>query len=78
MPQEILNQIKADVRAQLSGEWDVSITQFIQRETFHLHKIDHYTTEFHRAHPSDEPPVIWKENSGTRVAESAIPTRRAS
>ena len=26
----------------------------------HLHKIDGDTTEFHRAHPTDEPPVIWQ------------------
>ena len=58
--QEALNQIKADVRAQLSGEWDVSITPDDNSPMIHLHKIDHYTTEFHRAHPSDEPPVIWK------------------
>ena len=58
--EETLNQIKADVRAQLSGEWDVSITPGHNFPMIHLHKIDHYTTEFHRAHPSDEPPVIWK------------------
>jgi Zn2+/Cd2+-exporting ATPase len=58
--EEILNQIKTDVRAELSGEWDVSITPDDKSPTVHLHKIDNYTTEFHRAHPSDEPTVIWK------------------
>ena len=48
------------MRAEFSGEWDVSITPDDKSPTIHLHKIDHYTTEFHRAHPSDEPPVIWK------------------
>src|SRR5215471_6126205 len=57
---ETLNQIETDVRAELSGEWDVSITSDDKSPTIHLHKIDNYTTEFHRAHPSDEPPVIWK------------------
>src|SRR5215510_3796233 len=57
---ETLNQINADVRAELSGEWDVSITPDDKSPTIHLHKIDKYTTEFHRTHPSDEPPVIWK------------------
>ncbi len=58
--QETLNRIKTDVSAALSGEWDVSITPDDNSPTIHLHKIDRYTTEFHRAHPSDEPPVIWK------------------
>jgi cation transport ATPase len=58
--EEALNRIKTDARAQLSGEWDVSITPDDNSPMIHLHKIDHYTTEFHRAHPSDEPPVIWK------------------
>ncbi|HEU0207580.1 MAG TPA: hypothetical protein VFQ78_01245, partial [Candidatus Udaeobacter sp.] len=58
--QEILNEIKTDVRNALSGKWDVSITPDDTSPTIHLHKLDDYTTEFHRAHPSDEPPVIWK------------------
>jgi Cd2+/Zn2+-exporting ATPase len=58
--EETLNQIKNDVCAALSGQWDVSITPDNKSPTVHLHKIDNYTTEFHRAHPSDEPPVIWK------------------
>ena len=58
--QETLNRIAADVRAALTGEWDVSIRSDDNSPTIHLHKIDDYTTEFHRAHPSAEPPVIWK------------------
>ena len=66
--EETLNQIKTDVRAVLSGQWDVSITSDSKSPTIHLHKLDNHTTEFHRAHPFDEPPVIWK-----RIA---IPTWR--
>jgi len=58
--EETLNRIKSAVRAQLSGRWDVSITPDGKVPIIHLHKVNHYTTEFHRAHPSDEPPVIWK------------------
>jgi Zn2+/Cd2+-exporting ATPase len=58
--EEALNRIKADARAQLSGEWDVSITPDDKSPMIHLHKIDSYTTEFHRTHPAGEPPVIWK------------------
>lgn len=57
---ETLNQIKTDVRAELSGEWDVSIKVDDKSSTVHLHKIDKYTAEFHRAHPADEPPVVWR------------------
>jgi Zn2+/Cd2+-exporting ATPase len=58
--EETLNRIKAEVGAEFSGEWDVSIEPDDKSPTIHLHKINSYTTEFHRAHPSDEPPVIWK------------------
>ena len=58
--EETLNQIKTDVRAELSGEWDVSIKPDDKSPTIHLHKLGNYTTEFHRAHPADEPPVIWR------------------
>ena len=58
--EETLDQIKKDVRAALSGQWDVSTTPDDKSPTIHLHKLDNYTTEFHRAHPSDEPSVIWK------------------
>jgi len=58
--EETLDQIKNDVRAALSGQWDVSITPDDKSPTIHLHKLDNYTTEFHRAHPCDEPSVIWK------------------
>ena len=57
---ETLNRIKTDVCAQLCGKWDVSIVPDDKSPTIHLHKVDGYTTEFHRAHPPDEPPVIWK------------------
>ena len=58
--EETLNQIKTDVRAELSGEWDVSIKPDDKSPTIHLHKLGNNTTEFHRAHPADEPPVIWR------------------
>ena len=61
--EETLNRIKTDARAQLSGEWDVAITPDDTSPMIHLHKIDNYTTEFHCAHPADEPPVIWKRIS---------------
>jgi hypothetical protein len=56
--EETLNRIKTDVRAELSGQWDVSIKPDAKSPTVHLHKLDNYTTEFHRAHPADEPPAV--------------------
>ena len=58
--EETLNHIKTDVLAELSGEWDVSIKRDDKSPSVHLHKIGNYTTEFHRAHPADEPAVIWR------------------
>src|SRR6266508_7011770 len=58
--EETLNDIKAAVRAGLSRGWDVSIEPDDNSPTIHLHKLGNYTTEFHRAHPSGEPTVIWK------------------
>src|SRR5450631_1143374 len=58
--QQTLEQIEAAVRQELSGQWDVSIEPDGASPILHLHKIDSHTTEVHRAHPADEPPVIWK------------------
>jgi Zn2+/Cd2+-exporting ATPase len=58
--EETLNRIKTAVRAALFGEWDLSIEPDDKLPIIHLHKIDNYTIEFHRAHPAGEPPVIWR------------------
>lgn len=57
---EALGRIESAVRAELSGQWDVVIEPNGDSPAVHLHKIDGHTTEFHRAHPENEPPVIWK------------------
>jgi Cd2+/Zn2+-exporting ATPase len=58
--QEALEEIKATVRRELSGDWDVSIIADGEFPALHLHKISRYATEIHRDHPDNEPPVIWK------------------
>ena len=58
--QQTLEQIEAAVRQELSGQWDVSIEPDGASPILHLHKIDGHTTEVHRAHPADEPPVVWR------------------
>jgi Zn2+/Cd2+-exporting ATPase len=57
---EILERIKSAVRQELAGQWDVSIEPDGASPVLHLHKIDSRTTEVHRAHPAQEPPVIWR------------------
>jgi Cd2+/Zn2+-exporting ATPase len=61
--EEALDEIKSAVRRELSGEWDVSIISNGEWPAFHLHKISPYTTEIHRAHPDNEPSIIWKSIS---------------
>jgi Zn2+/Cd2+-exporting ATPase len=56
---ETLNRIKSVVGEELPEEWNISETS--ESETkIHSHKIDNHTAEFHRAHPANEPRVIWK------------------
>lgn len=57
---EILNRIKAAASRELAGEWNISEEIEGESPIFHLHKIDSHTAEFHRAHPADEPRLIWK------------------
>ncbi len=58
--QEALDEIKSAVRRELSGDWDVSIAADGEFSALHLHKISRYTTEIHRDHPDNEPPIIWR------------------
>ncbi|HXX42116.1 MAG TPA: cation-translocating P-type ATPase [Chthoniobacterales bacterium] len=55
-----LEQIESAVRRELAGEWDVAVEPDGDSPFVHLHKIDKDTNEFHRAHPANEPQVIWK------------------
>ena len=57
---ETLERIKTAVSQELSGQWDVSIEPDGASPILHLHRIDARTTEVHRAHPANEPPLIWK------------------
>jgi len=57
---EALDEITSAVRREFSGDWDVSIVADGEFPALHLHKISRYTTEIHREHLDDEPPIIWK------------------
>jgi Cd2+/Zn2+-exporting ATPase len=58
--EEALDEIKSAVRRELSGDWDISAIPDGALPELHLHKISRYTTEIHRDHPENEPPIIWK------------------
>jgi Cd2+/Zn2+-exporting ATPase len=58
--EEILRRIKSTVDKELSDQWDISEELKADSPVFHLHKIDNHTAEAHRAHPANEPRVIWK------------------
>lgn len=55
-----LDEIKSAVCRELSGDWDISVIPDGELPELHLHKISRYTTEIHRDHPENEPPIIWK------------------
>ncbi|HEY6111228.1 MAG TPA: cation-translocating P-type ATPase [Chthoniobacterales bacterium] len=55
-----LERIESAVRAELSEDWDVQVEPDRESPVIHLHKIDNETAEFHRAHPLNEPAVIWR------------------
>ena len=56
--EKALEEIKATVRRELSGNWDISILADGEFPALHLHKISRYATEIHRDHPDNEPPII--------------------
>jgi Zn2+/Cd2+-exporting ATPase len=58
--EEALDEIRSAVRRELSGDWDISVIPDGELPELHLHNISRYTTEIHREHPENEPPIIWK------------------
>jgi hypothetical protein len=58
--EKALDEIKSAVRRELSGDWDISIVADGEFPALHLDNISRYTTEIHRDHPDNEPPIIWK------------------
>jgi Cd2+/Zn2+-exporting ATPase len=58
--EEALGEIKSAVGRELSGDWDISIVADGEFPELHLHKVSKHTTEIHREHPDNEPPIIWK------------------
>ena len=61
LPSEnVLSHIQGEVRREFGGKWDISIHSSEHGALFHEHRINDHIAEFHRAHPLDEPKIIWR------------------
>jgi Cd2+/Zn2+-exporting ATPase len=56
----VLADIESTVRKELAGDWNITLQPLETSAAFHLHQIDGGPTEFHRAHPADEPKILWR------------------
>ena len=57
---ELLAQAQEAVRREFTGDWQIFAHSDNDSPLFHRHKVNHHIAEFHRAHPSQEPRLIWK------------------
>jgi Zn2+/Cd2+-exporting ATPase len=58
--EEVLQRIEDLARRQFDGEWKISVKAGEPSPLFHRHQINDHIAEFHRAHPPNEPRLIWK------------------
>jgi Cd2+/Zn2+-exporting ATPase len=58
--EKLLQRIQAQAQREFDGEWDVSVQTGEPSPLFHRHQINDHIAEFHRAHPPNEPQLIWK------------------
>jgi Zn2+/Cd2+-exporting ATPase len=63
---ELFQRIEAEVRREFDGDWEISGHPEERSALFHRHRLNDHVAEFHRAHPADEPHLIWK---GIRLPE---------
>jgi Zn2+/Cd2+-exporting ATPase len=57
---ELVAQAEEAVRREFADDWQVFAHSDNDSPLFHHHKVNHHIAEFHRAHPSQEPRLIWK------------------
>jgi len=69
----LLHRIQAEVRQEFDGEWDISLHPSERSPPFHRHRINDHIAEFHRAHPADEPRLIWKRIPLPRWRNRPVP-----
>jgi Zn2+/Cd2+-exporting ATPase len=59
--QEALAETEKAVRREFTGNWQISAHYDGRSPLFHHHSVNEHIAEFHRAHPTDEPRLIWKQ-----------------
>jgi Cd2+/Zn2+-exporting ATPase len=57
---ELLQRIQSQALREFDGEWEISVKPSGPSPLFHRHQINDHIAEFHRAHPANEPRLIWK------------------
>ena len=57
---ELFQRVEMQVRREFDGEWEISVQPNAPSALFHRHRINDHITEFHRAHPTVEPRLIWR------------------
>ena len=58
---ELLAQTERAVRQEFTGDWSISAHYDNRSPLFHRHSVNEHIAEFHRAHPKNEPRLIWKQ-----------------
>ncbi|HZR78414.1 MAG TPA: cation-translocating P-type ATPase [Chthoniobacterales bacterium] len=56
----LLRRVTATVHQEFDGRWRIAANPSGQWPLFHEHQINDHILEFHRAHPPQESPLIWK------------------
>jgi Cd2+/Zn2+-exporting ATPase len=57
---ELLQRIQSEALREFDGDWEISVKPSEPSPLFHRHQINDHIAEFHRAHPANEPRLIWK------------------
>jgi Zn2+/Cd2+-exporting ATPase len=57
---ELLERIHRRAHREFDGQWEISVAPGEPSPLFHRHQINEHIAEFHRAHPPNEPRLIWK------------------
>lgn len=58
--EDVVRNAEKAVRREFTGDWQILAHSDDDSSLFHRHSVNDHIAEFHRAHPSDEPRLIWK------------------
>jgi Cd2+/Zn2+-exporting ATPase len=70
---ELLRNVEAAVRHEFIGNWKLSTHSESGSGQVHHHKVNDHIEEFHRAHPQDEPEVVWKHLTFPKWRNRPVP-----